>query len=878
MTLRGIRKRILALFQRPQLERELEDEIRAHLELAERDGIAAGMSPTAARRAARLRFGGIEQMKEEHRDRRSVSWIETSIRDLRFGFASLQRNPGFATVAIGVLALGIGANAAMFSLVDAVLLKPLPFPQPDRIVQLWEAPRPGVVNATSTLDFLDWRRLSQAFSSMAAETSASAALTGEGEPARLAGKLVTADYFRVFGSTAQLGRTFNPEDERPGAVPVLVLSHAAWRTYFGEDPDILSRRAILDGEAHQIIGVLPPGPFDRDQSEFWKPLIFQADQMNRDFHWLSVTGRLRDGVTLAGARAEMEQIHGVLAEISPANESSWTIVVEPLERLLVGDSLRQSVKIGFGAVVIVLLIACANVASLLLVRGSTRCKEIAVRAALGAGRRRLVLQLLTETLVLCLAGGIAGIVLAAILIQTARPFVAGLLPYTAAVTLDVRVLVFAAGTALGVTLLVGILPSLKTSMSDLSQSMNQANRGSSAARGRLRSAIVIGEIALSLILICGAMLLFQSLHKLQGLSTGIRIDNVITMSVSLPSTEYPTSEQAALFYESLAERLRGVSGVENVGLSTHLPLRWIGNGEGILVPGVEEIVKVRLKRVDAGYFDALDIPIVEGRGISGRDRQGAARVVVANQALAARLREVTGWDSAVGQNVRLSVPAYLATQGLISEAVIVGVIRSERVDRPGSPDPPVAYVPVAQVPSPFMRIFLQTRTGAESVMPGVRDAVRAVAPNLPLGDIATMRQVRQRTLASASRPAWLIGLFAAVAALLAAAGIHAVLAHSVVQERREIGIRMALGASLTNVLTQVLRNAALMIALGVGLGLIGSLLLTNVMENLLFQVSPLDPTALAIAALLTIVIGLLAAAVPAKRAASVDPMAVLREE
>ena len=870
--------RVLALFRRQRLDEDLDAEVRAHLELAERDAIEAGMPPDQARLAARRAFGGIEQMKEEHRDSRSVRWIETVLRDFRYGLASLVRDPGFSLVAVGVLALGIGANVAMFSLVDAVLLKPIPFPEPERIVRVWEAPRPGVTNATSTPDFLDWKRLGTVFEALSAEQSVSAALTGAGEPTRLSGKAVTTGYFRVFATNALLGRTFLPEEDQPGAAPVVVLSHAAWQTYFGADAGILERRPILDGEPHQVVGVLPPGAFDRDRAEFWKPLVFTPDQQERGFHWLTVHGRLRGGATLTQAREQMRSIDAALEDIQPTFKRDWTIVVEPYENLLVGDGLRRSIFVAFGAVAIVLLIACANVANLLLAKGAAHRKELAVRAALGAGRGRLVAQLLTESLVLCLAGGIAGVTLASLLIQVVTPVLWQSIPYTAEVGIDLRVLGFAAAVALGVALLVGTLPSLRTNFGRLAQSLNQSSRGSSGTHAVLRRAIVTGEVALSLVLVCGAVLLFRSLLNLQQLDTGVRVENIITMSADLPTHGYPSPESAALFYEAVAQQLEAAPGVEQAALTSHLPLRWIGNGEGLHVAGVEEPVNVRFKRVDAGYFETLDIPLLAGRGITNRDGRGAPAVVVINEALAARLSDVSGMANPVGQRVRISCPDYEVGGSSIRDFEIAGIIRSERVGGPGRADPAVAYVALAQAPRPDVKILVRTQAEPTDVMPAIREAIREIDPNLPLGDIATLRQVRSGTLSGISRPAWVIGAFATVAALLAALGLYGVLAHAVTQQRREIGIRMALGARTQDVLSHVLRNALKMVFVGLAVGLAGAFALTRVIQSLLFDVSPLDPVALAAACISMAVIGLLAALLPASRAAAVEPMAVLRDE
>ncbi len=878
MTIRRAIAGLRALSQKHRLEQELQNEILAHLELAERDALARGLSPEDARLAARRQFGGIEQVKEQHREERSAQWLEILFRDVRHGMASLVRDAGFTTIVVIVLAIGIGANVAMFSLVDAVLLKPLPFPQPERIVRIWEAPRLGVTNATSTLDFLDWKRMSTSFEALSAEVPASAALVSSGEPVRLPGKLVSSGHFKVFAATPLLGRTFRPEDDEPAGALRVVLSNAAWLTHFGGAKDILSQRPVFDGQAHEIIGVLAPGAFDRDEVAFWKPLIFRPDQRTREFHWLSLHGRLREGVTRQRAQDEMRSIQAALSEVTPFWKRDWKIVIEPIDRLLVGDRLRQSILVAFGAVAVVLLIACANVVNLLLAKGASRRKEMAIRSALGAGRGRLVAQLLTESVLLSLIGGAAGLALASLLTELATPVLRQSLPYTADVRMDLRVLVFAAAVALSVALLVGVLPSLRASAGNLSRSLNQSTRGASNAHHRVRRAIVIGEVALSLVLVCCGILLFRSLFNLQQLDPGVRIDNVITMSVELPLRTYDTPEKAALYYDSLSRKLLEAPGVVQVGLSNFLPLQWIRAGERAQVPGSEEPVRLRLKRVDPGYFEALGIPLLAGRGITVRDRSGTMPVMVINQALSTRFENLFGVKNPVGKTVRLDVPHYIAKGARTSDTQIIGVIRSERVAQPGSPDPPVAYVALAQAPQPEINVVIHTRANPASAIPAIREAVRQIDPNLPLGNIATMQQVHDRTLAGTSRPAWLIGIFALIAALLAGIGLYGVISHSITQQRKEIGIRMALGARASNVLGHVVRNALTMVFVGLAIGLVGALALTQVLQKLLFGVSPLDPIALATACTAMTLIGLLAALLPASRAARVDPMTTLREE
>ena len=448
--LRGWR-RLIALTHKQQLDRELDDEIAAHIELMEREGIARGLSSEAARTAAYRKFGGVEGMKETHRYRRSFMWLEALARDARYGFARVQREPGFAGVVIGVLALGIGANVAMFSVLDAVLLRPLPFAQPDRIVRVWDAPRPGITNATTTSDYFDWQSAPE-FDALSAERDIAEGLEGDRQPVRLLGKEVTAEYFKVFGVSLLMGRTWTSDEQRANSRPALVLSHAAWQTHFGGAPDILDRHPVLGGEPHDILGVLAPGAFDRDRTAFWRPLTLTRDAAQRKIHWLTVHGRLKPGATYDSARQRLNAMYAAEESERSADNRGGAVELQPLSRILVGPQLQRTIYVAFGAVALVLLIACANVANLLLARGALRQREMAARAALGAARWRLVAQLLTEGLVLSLLGAAAGVAVAALLIRALTPALATMLPFTAQLVLDLRLLAFAAGIAIFVCL------------------------------------------------------------------------------------------------------------------------------------------------------------------------------------------------------------------------------------------------------------------------------------------------------------------------------------------------------------------------------------------------------------------------------------------
>jgi putative ABC transport system permease protein len=817
-------------------------------------------------------------MNDDHRDRRRARVIEPLLQDIRYGLTLVARDPRFAAVVIGVLALGIGANTAMFSLVDAVLLKPLPFPEPERIVRLWEAPTATSRNGIAALNFVDWTRQSRSFEYLAAESIVRAAVQAGGEPVPVSGKLVSADYFNVFGVAAKTGRTFVRGEDQPGAAPVVILSHGAWQTRFGGDPRLLNSRLLIDGEPHTVVGILPPGSFDREAAEFWKPLVFTPEQLTRDYHWLRAVARLAPGVDLATARHEMRQIGAETARLSPPAKKDWSASVEPFDARLVDNGLRQSLYVAFGAVVLVLLIACANVSNLLLARGVARRKEIAVRAALGASRGRLIRQLLTEVGVLGLLGGLAGAGLAFLLVNGVAPYLTPILPATASVELDLRALAFATSVVLAVALIMGLVPAIRTSSIALTEVLRQAGRGnSSASSERLRRVIVSGEIALSLVLISGAALMFKTLFQLQLVNTGSRTENVITASIDLPEPSYSTPERATQFYDAVVERLNAAPGVVRTAVSTDVPLDGVNQGTSLTLPGFDNAVGVAYKRVDPDYFQALDIALVAGRRVDRRDRDGAPRVLVINEALARRLREI-GVREPLGQAVRMKSFYYVRKGSEVVDWTIVGVIRDERVGDLRGPVNPVAYVALAQVPTRGIKLVVRTAGEPALAMPGIRDAVRGLDPNLPLGDVRTMVQIKQESLADTRQPAQIVGSFAAVAGLLTALGLYGVLAQVVAQRQREIGIRMALGARPRDVLSLVLRNTLRIVVAGLVLGLVGVYALSHVIQGLLFQVSALDPSTIVLTCAAMGLIALLAAAIPARRASRVNPLTVLRED
>jgi putative ABC transport system permease protein len=889
VSLRRQLARVAALLRVRRMDADLDAEIQAHLDLAERDARARGLSSDEARREARRRFGGIAGIREAHRDRRGVRWIESFLTDFRYGLSSLFRRPGFSMVAIGVLGFGVGTTTVMFSLVDSVLLRPMPYPDPDRIVRLWEAPAPGKINQTTNGFFDEWRRRSESFDAMAASRAAHITATIGGDPVRLSGVLATADYFNVFGVHAAIGRTFAPDDDQPGHEHVLVLSHAAWQARFGGDAAAVGRQVIVDNSAYRVIGVLPAGSFDREPTrsgpnevaDFWMPLAFTADDLTRGEHQNDVVARLRAGVRLAQAQQDLLAVQAGLVDRLPPSQKNSSVVVEPFDLRLVGDGLRRTLWLSFGAVGAVLLITCANIASLLLARGTTRRREMAVRAALGASRGRLITQLLTETLALCAVAGLGGVAVASFLIHAAVPFLPPDVPSYVDVTLHPRALAFASIVVFGATLLVGIVPSLRASAGVITSAMNAGSRGSSAPHRRIHHVIVIGEVAASMVLVSGAILLSASLAKLQRTDVGARVDRILTLSVDLAPSDYPAPERAVRFMDDAMAAVQAVPGVTAASVSSDIPLGGSG-GEGLTVAGQTTRVLVRFKRVDAGYFTTFGIPITEGRGILRDDRPGAPRVVVVNATLAKRLRETFSFADVIGRTVTLPALTYDERLGSPREDFrIVGVVGNERIRRdlrqPLGQEEAV-YVALAQAPKRSLKISVLTSGDPLASWASVRNALRTADSRLAIGDVETMAQVKSGSVSGVAAPAWLLSAFAAIALLLAALGLYGVLAHSVAQQRREIGIRLALGATPRDVRRGVAGQALVMMAIGLAAGFAGALAFARVTSSLLFEISPFDPSSFGGAAAIMLTAGLAAAVVPALRASRVDPTLALRAD
>jgi putative ABC transport system permease protein len=804
--------------------------------------------------------------------------------DVRYGVRSLLKAPGFAAVAILTLALGIGANSAIFSFVDGVLLKPLPYPDPERILLLWEKPPGGGNNVVSAMNFLDWRSQSSSFTGVAAITGRSMTLSGTVEPTLMRVARVSAAYFDILGVKPKLGRTFASDEDTPGKEHVIVMSHRLWTTQFGGDAGIVGRSVTLDGEAYTIIGVLPEGSvFDRTFNQMWRPLAFTAGERTRNFHWLQVYARLKPGVSIEQARAEMDAIGGRIAQDFPDSNKGWGVSIVRYMDSIVGPQLRSSLYVLLSAVGMLLLIGCANLANLTLARGTSREREVAVRASLGAGRGRLVRQFLTENIVLAAAGGIAGIgvgyAFMRLLTIMLPPF---FLPAVANVVMDTRLLAFAFVLSVATGLIFGLAPALQATKPDLASAMKEGGRGSSGDTGRrrLRSALVVVEVALAFILLAGGGLLVRSFFQMMNVPLGFDATNVLTLRLPIPGDRFPDGEQLNTYVRSLVDRVRSVPGVRGAAAADALPLEGFNNGMPFLIAGRDAVDRANrqacgFKMVQADYFRVLGIQVIKGRPFTDRDVKGAPPVAVINQVMANRF--FAGQDP-IGQ--RVLVQEIVPGKPQLGPEIpweIVGLIADERTGSLEGTTRAGMYVPMEQSPSSFVSVVLRAEIEPEPLARAVTAAVHEVDKDQVVSDVRTLERIKTESAASNRLRTTLLAVFAGLAVLLSAIGIYGVISYTVAQRTHELGVRAALGASTGALLGMVLRNGMSLAGLGLVLGLAGALALTRLLATLLIGVGARDPLTLSASAAMLAAVALLACYVPARRAARLDPVAALRD-
>ena len=802
--------------------------------------------------------------------------METLTRDIRYGFRSLLKRPGFTAVALIALALGIGANTAIFSLVNAVLLRPLPFAEPDRLVWVYGNIRnAGNRASVSPLDFLDYRKQNTTFEEFAAQFSGPLALnlTGDGEPERLTAGAVTGNYFQALGVKAALGRTFQLENENPGRDQVAVLSYGLWQKRFGGDPAILNKSLTLDGKKFEVVGVLSQDSSFSQTTDLWVPINFDIspDMKQRKAHFLRPIGKLKSGVTLAQAQADTDMIARRLEEQYPDSNAGWNLRLVSLREELIG-STRPTLLLLFGAVGFVLLIACANVANLLLVRAATREREIALRTALGASRFRIVRQMITESVLLSLVGGMLGALLAVWGVKLLVALSGDSIPPTANVRIDATVLVFTLIISVITGMLFGLAPALRTMKVNLSESLKEGGRsgGEGGQRNRTRSVLVVLESAIAVVLLIGAGLLIRSLLQLENTNPGFDAHQVLTMRVDLSRQKYSTPDSAANFFTQLESRVGGLPGVENVGLVSELPLSGQRNDMPFTVEGrppvaVNDSFGADWRRVNRQYFSALRIPLRRGRNFTEQEVQQSAKVLIISERLA----------SAVFPNEEPLGKRLIMMTGK-EPWEIIGIVGDVRHRTLAVEPLPALYAPTYKTVG--TNLVIRTHGDPTNLAAAVRKEVLAIDPDQPLAAIRSMDEWIDRSVAAPRYRTTLLALFAVLALVLASTGIYGVMSYSMTQRTHEIGVRMALGARRFDVLKLVVRQGMLLVVLGVGLGLAGAIALTRVMSSLLFGVTAKDPVTFVSVAALLILVALVACYIPARRATKVDPLVALRYE
>ncbi|HVF44973.1 MAG TPA: ABC transporter permease [Pyrinomonadaceae bacterium] len=808
----------------------------------------------------------------------------TLLQDLRYGARTLWARPGFTAVAVLTLALGIGANTAIFSLVNAVLLKPLPFPEAERLVMIWEdASSIGFPeNTPAPANYLDWKTQSNSFEEMGALSTVSFNLTGAGEPQKVMGQAMTANFLPMLGVRPALGRTFTADEEKVGSQHVAILSHGLWLNSFGEDRSIVGKEILLNDEKYTVVGVMPKGfQFMEPYLGLWVPLSQTPEEWaNRNGHYLRVVGRLKPGVSVGQADADIKTVMARITRDHPAEATDIGAFVQPLREQFAGE-VRRPLMILLVAVAFVLLISCANIAGLLLSRSVARRREMAIRVALGASGWRVVRQLLTESALLSLLGGGLGLLLALWSFAFLQQLIPPSMSLAAGLSVDGRVLVFTLLVSLVTGTLFGLAPALQASKAGPGEALKAGGggRGGTASGGRrLRNAFVVAEVALALVLLVGAGLLIQSLRKLQGQYSVLKPENVLVLRTILPQNRYAEHSQRQAFYDGVLARVRSLPGVVSAGYTTTVPLTWKGGSSGFTVEGRPPERGMQNdathRQVTADYLQTLGLPLKAGRYLEVTDGPNTQPVAVVNEAFA---RAIWPGEEAVGKRFKVGGPA--APQPWLTVVGVVGDVRQMGLDAPAKPE---MYLPSPQVNyhAWFAPGYLVMRTSVEpqSLVNAVRREVYAVDPTQPVSNVQTMEGILGDEAAPRRVGMTLLAVFAGLALALASLGIYGVLSFFVAQHTQEIGVRLALGAQPRSILALVLRRGMGLALLGVGVGLVGAFALTRLMQSQLFEVSATDPLTYAGLALLLTAVAFFACAIPARRATKVDPLVALRYE
>ncbi len=882
--LRALFLRLGGLFSRKHQECDLSAEIESHLQMHIEDNLRAGMSPEKARREAFMKLGGVEQTKEIYRDRRGLPTLETLFQDLRFGVRVLHKSPVFMVVAVLTLALGIAANTAIFSVIHAVLLQPLAMEDPSRVVFLQEQWR-EVPDGLSVGNFVDLQGQSSSFTKLSASVFASFNLAAQALPERVQGEFATADYFATFGVKPLAGRVFTADEDKPGHDQVVVVSERLWRTKLHGDAAMVGQPLRISGAPYTLIGVMPKS-FDPllNESDVWIPTAFTAKQLaDHDNHYLNVMGRLKGSVSLREAQSELHVIALRLKQQYPLDDKERDFLLTPLATILLGDQ-RLGLRLMFTAVGFLLLIACANIANLQLARSRTRQKEIALRAALGASPQRIVRQLLAENAVLGLAGGVVGVLLAFLGVSWIAAHGPSSVPRLSQSSIDATTLAFACGVALLSSFLSGLAPALRSASTHLTEAFKEGSGGSSGSRDRIRSILVVVEVALALMLMAGAGLLIRSAVLVSHVDPGFTATNLAVGRVGLPDTEYHDPTLARQTFERLVTAVAGLPGVESAALVSRAPMAGGGSSNGLLVEGKvldpTNLVNAQLQIVSPGYLSTARIRLKAGRDFSPQDTREKTLVTLVNETLA---RTLWPGENPIGKRFACCEPGPKGRMDPVWHEVVgmVADVRSQGLDQPSQPQ---FCLPLAQIPpdawgwiSRTMDLAVRTRSSAIPAHE-MQTVLDSIAPGVPIYQLSPMQQTISSTLEESHFNTFLLAIFAATALLLASVGIYGVLSYTVEQRTRDIGIRMALGATQVQVVKGVLSYGARLTCIGLALGLAGALAGTRLLSALLYGVRSTDAMTFTAVSLLLAAVALLASYLPARRAAGVDPLVALRHE
>jgi putative ABC transport system permease protein len=866
-------------------QRELRDELDSHLKMATEDRIERGEQPTRARELASRELGNETLIREVTGDQWGLRWLETLLQDLRYAARMLRKSPGFTAVAVLTLALGIGANTAIFSFVYGVLLAPLPYSDASRLVVMNETtPKVGMVS-TSYPNFLDWRARSRAFSQMAYVQEMTFNLAGARvrEPENITGDAVSPNFLTMMGVRPWLGRDFDPSEEKAGTAPVALLSYALWASHFGAARDAIGRTITLDGRSFTIVGVLPANYRWLDKVDLMLPIGVWATNnpaaANRgDRGDSTVVGRLAPGVTPAQAQAEMSGMAAVLEKEYPLANARFGVALTLMRDAFVRDT-RQAILVLLGAVMFVLLIACANVANLFLVRGVTRTKEMALRLAFGASRNRIIRQMLTESFVLAALGGALGAVLAFGGVRLMTELIPAATLQGARVSLNGPVLLFAGVVVVFAAFVFGLAPALHSTKHDVQAELREGGRTATAgaAQNRLRSALAVAEISLALILLVGAGLMLESLYKLTNVNPGFRTGHVLTMEMYLRAERYSKDPAVLNFWQQVLDRVRPLPGVETAALGTAVPLTGSHSRsditiEGMAAPKPGDWPHPDSHSISPGYLRTLGIPLLRGRTFTDADDEHAPLVALVNEKLAHQFwpnEDPLGKRFMWGHPDPNKAPKWVTVVGVVADTKLYGLANPARLE---------IYDPFRQDVNSDMNLLVRSKVDPAAMISEIRGAVALVDKDQAIFAISTMDQLRSDSIATERLTLVLLGLFSALALTLAAIGIYGVLSYSVAQRTHEIGIRMALGAPNAGVLRMVLSQAGQMALLGIVIGLLASLALTRMMASLLFGVSASDPLTFSAVGAILFLVAMLACYIPARRAMRVDPMVALRCE